>query len=277
MTSLEIFLKDFKVIGPYKETGQKQVFLSEHSNFGEVVIKIGKSPSKVRLDRARREVEIQKSLDSSYYPKIYDFRIFENFQFVIIEEFIDSQPLSECHERFSDPLSILQLLKSLVHGLDLLWQVRVAHRDLKPDNILIKADSSPVIIDLGIVLAIGRTDLTPLFALRSPCTPAYAAPEQLINRRAEIDHRTDQFILGIDIMELIVGGAHPFDPAQVGRGRSIEENIASGNWVKDKLDSDKFLSLKKLVLKLLAPEPYMRYRKTDSLKVDIERCWEDCK
>ena len=146
----------------------------------------------------------------------------------------------------SDPLSILKLLQALVSGLDLLWRVRITHRDLKPDNILIRDDGSPVIIDLGIILAIEQTDLTYSFAPFSPCTPRYAAPEQLKNRRAEIDHRTDQFILGIDVMELIGGGVHPFDPSVLGCGNSIPENIINNKWTKEKLDCADFLSIKDL-------------------------------
>ncbi|HUV59162.1 MAG TPA: protein kinase [Desulfatiglandales bacterium] len=272
--SLEAVLKDFKVIKPYKATGQKRVLLAEHSGYGKAIIKIGRSASKADLDRAKREVEVQKSLDSHYYPKIFDFISFADFQFVIIEEFIDSQSLSSCHESFSEPLLILNLLKSLVSGLDLLWQARITHRDLKPDNILIRPDNSPVIIDLGIVLAIDKTDITSPFAFFSPCTPNYAAPEQLKNRRAEIDPRTDQFVLGIDVMELIGGGIHPFDPAYHGYQGSIPENIIKGIWNRELLNNDKFYIFKNLINRLLAQEPYKRFRNSKNIIQEIENCIE---
>lgn len=274
MSSLETFLKDFKIVKSFKETGQKRVFLAEHSDFGRVMVKVGRSPNQARLNRAIREVEVQRSLDSRYYPRNFDFQVFDDFQFVIIEEFIDSQPLSESYENFSDPLSILRLLDSLVDGLDLLWRKKTTHRDLKPDNILIKGDGSPVIIDLGIVLAIERTDITPPYAPFSPCTPRYAAPEQLKNRRADVDHRTDQFILGIDVMELASGGLHPFDPAYVGCGTCIEENIIHGRWAKERLRTDDFVRMGSLVDRLLGREPYMRFRNTGLLKAEIKKCIE---
>jgi serine/threonine-protein kinase len=271
---LDNFLKNFEIIQTFKETGQKRVYLAEHSNYGEVIVKIGRSPSKQGLKRAKREVETQKYIDSPYYPKNLDFIIFDDLQFAIVEEYIVSKPLSECYARFSDPVSILKLLQALVSGLDLLWRVRITHRDLKPDNILIRDDGSPVIIDLGIILAIEQTDLTYSFAPFSPCTPRYAAPEQLKNRRAEIDHRTDQFILGIDVMELIGGGVHPFDPSVLGCGNSIPENIINNKWTKEKLDCADFLSIKDFLYRLLAPEPYLRFRNTDILQKEIKRCCE---
>jgi len=272
MTNVERFISSFKIIQEFKKTGQKQVYLAESKDTGKVVLKIGKSPSESRLKRAKREVDIQKALRSPFYPEIYQFIIFDNFQFVIVEEYINSKPLSASHADFSNPKQILALLKDLVDGLTLLWKSKVTHRDLKPDNILIRSNGKPVIIDLGIALAIDMTDLTSPCALRGPCTPIYAAPEQLKNRRAEIDHRTDQFILGIDIMELFGKGNHPFDPNVIGVGASIPENIVNGNWNKELLKADSFTAIKDLVSRLLETEPYKRFRNPELLMQEIHRC-----
>jgi serine/threonine protein kinase len=267
--TVEEFLNNFTLIKPFKDTGQKKVYLLGPKAGGDpVILKIGKSSSPALFKRAQREVEVQRTLDSDYYPKNINFILFDGNQFVIVEEYIESDALSNCFDRFTEPLDILILLKHLISGLDLIWKSRITHRDLKPDNILIKPDKTPVIIDLGIVLAEDKTMLTSFPC--GPCTPAYAAPEQLKYRRAEIDHRTDQFILGIDMLQLIAGGKHPFD--NVGSGLPIPENILFGNLVKENLDSDKFKPMSGLIVKLLAPEPYKRFSNTDALKIEIEKC-----
>lgn len=271
--TLEEYLKKFTLIKTFKDTGQKKVHLVCPNGGGEpIIIKIGKSPSHDLFQRAKREVEVQNSLNSDYYPKNFEFILFDGNHFVIIEEYIESEALSDCFQNFTEPIDILILLKHLVCGLDLIWKSRITHRDLKPDNILIKTDKKPVIIDLGIVLAEDKTMLTSIFSPFGPCTPSYAAPEQLKNRRAEIDHRTDQFILGIDILQLIGEGRHPFDPAFVGYGMSAPENILNGNLMKDRLDCEKFIKMKSLVLKLLAPEPFKRFRNTELLNKEIDSC-----
>ncbi|MBC8458913.1 MAG: protein kinase [Deltaproteobacteria bacterium] len=267
--TVDEYLKEFTLIKSFKNTGQKKVSLAKPNRGGEpVIIKIGKSPSQHLFKRAKREVEVQRSLKSSYYPKNFDFILFEGNRFVIVEEYIESQALSDCFDIFRGPRDILILLKHLICGLDLIWKSKVTHRDLKPDNILIKPDKTPVIIDLGIVLAEEKSTLTLPFS-RSPCTPNYAAPEQLKNRRAEIDHRTDQFILGIDILQLIEEGKHPFSPSYVGFGANIPENILNGNLIKNRLNDSKFVKMKALVSRLLAPEPYKRFRNTNLLKEEI--------
>jgi serine/threonine protein kinase len=269
----EEFLKNFTPIKSFKDTGQKKVHLVRpHGGGAPVIVKIGKSLSPISFNRAKREVEVQASLSSDYYPRNIDFILLDNNQFAIVEEFIESEALSICFDRFTEPLDILILLKHLISGLDLIWNLKITHRDLKPDNILIKPDKKPVIIDLGIVLAEDKTALTWIFSPCGPCTPNYAAPEQLKNRRAQIDHRTDQFILGIDILQLIEGGKHPFDPVNVGVGTNIPENILNGNFLNANLDSNKFITMKNLVIKLLAPEPYKRFGNTEALNKEIEKC-----
>lgn len=267
--SIKDYLSEFKILKTFKETGQKRVFLAEHPTKGRLILKIGKVRSKTDLNRAEREVNIQKKLDSDYYPKVIDFRSYDDNNFVIIEEYIDALPLSECRDRFVEPLSILILLKKLVEALDLLWRDKKVHRDIKPDNILIKEDNSPVIIDLGIVLSLKDTSLTHPFARSGPGTPRYAAPEQFKHRRTNIDHRTDQFILGIVIMELILEGVHPFDPAIVKAGESIENNILNDRWYRQRLEDADMSILRPLLSNLLHPEPFGRYRNADSLLSEI--------
>jgi serine/threonine-protein kinase len=271
--TVEDFLNGLQLVKAFKDTGQKKVSLMVPQGDGTpVIIKIGKSSSAGSFQRAKREVEVQRTLSSGYYPKNLDFKLFPDGRFVIVEEYIKSEALSSCFSKFTEPKDILVLLKHLVSGLELIWTSKITHRDLKPDNILIKPDKTPVIIDLGILLAEDRTALTASYAPCGPCTPGYAAPEQLKNRRAEIDHRTDQFVLGIDCLQLIEGGRHPFDPGYVGVGLDIPDNILNGNLKKDILETEKYIKMKPLIVKLLAPEPYKRYINPDALKFEIEKC-----
>lgn len=63
----------------------------------------------------------------------------------------------------------------------------------------------PCIIDLGIARFLDLESLTRTISPMGPCTPIYAAPEQLTNNKALIDPRTDFFGLGIIALELYLG------------------------------------------------------------------------
>lgn len=174
-----------------KHGGQKVVYRASDPARGEVVLKVGQYSSPSSLERIRREVSVLKDIDSDYYPKNYDFQELSNDRFLIIEEYVDALPPSDCFQDFREPKSILEFIIHLVTGLTIIWDKRVVHRDLKPDNILIRQNGPPKIIDLGIARLLDLESLTRTLAMRGPCTPIYAAPEQLANRKTEISVRTD--------------------------------------------------------------------------------------
>jgi eukaryotic-like serine/threonine-protein kinase len=98
----------------------------------------------------------------------------------------------------------------LAEVLGHLHQRRLVHRDIKPANILFRDDPNvPVLTDFGVVRMLDQPTLTKAFLGMGPGTPAYAAPEQLNNEKAQIGWRTDQFGLALVLAECLTGH-HPF-------------------------------------------------------------------
>ncbi len=254
--------------------GQKAAYRTKHPVYGQIVLKLGAVGSPAQLERIRREVAVLREINSPYYPKNFDFQVVTNNRFYTIEEYIESETLSCCFGKICNPLHVICLVRHLVLGLNVLWEKRIVHRDVKPKNILVTVDGTPRIIDLGIARLLDMDSLTNTFALRGPCTPGYAAPEQLRNRKAQIDRRSDQFALGITMMQLLLEGKHPFDPVVVGTGDSIVNNILAGKWDKSIFSRDEFIPLRPVAEKLLGKEPFQRYKKVDDLLNDLDKCIE---
>lgn len=256
--------------------GQRVVYKVDHPEYGIAVLKIGHyrtadNPEEWDLKRIEREVGIYRSIDSPYYPKNHDFQLIDQGRYIIIEEFIDSLPLSRCMERFEKPITALGLMKTLVVGLQILWSKGIVHRDLKPDNILITSDGSPKIIDLGIARITDSTSLTGTF-VGGPLSVDYAAPEQLRYDKKSIDFRTDQYNTGIILAQLLLKGTHPFDPQLVG-GDSIASNILKGNWCKKTFEGN-FQPIYPFLQKCLGQQPHQRFRKYDMMMNAINSCME---
>jgi serine/threonine protein kinase len=261
-------LSKFSSVTLIKEAGQKTVFRATDSNYGLVALKIGTYHSELDLERIKREVSLLNSIDSFYYPKQYDFYLETDNRFVIIEEYIESKPLKECLTEYQNVKKALTLIKELTIGLKILWDRQVVHRDLKPDNILITPQGSAKIIDLGIARLLDLDSLTRDLARGGPGTAKYAAPEQFLNKKHGEDGigiRTDQFALGIVLLQLLLGGNHPFDPNLVKEGESIEHNIMADRWFKQIFLDKDIKPLEPLISKLLSHEPYGRYRKPETL------------
>jgi len=81
----------------------------------------------------------------------------------------------------------------------------IIHRDIKPENILLSGEH-PVIADFGIARAIDLAGVRQLTRTgqKSPGTPAYMSPEQLIGDR-EVDARSDIYSLGCVLYEMLAG------------------------------------------------------------------------
>lgn len=98
----------------------------------------------------------------------------------------------------------VQLLGQIANALQLAHRYGIVHRDVKPENILLDEDGNGYLTDFGIARVIEYRHLDGGFAEGSP---AYAAPEQLVNKA--VSPQTDQYSLAVVIFELLTG-QHPF-------------------------------------------------------------------
>lgn len=253
------------------EGGQKKVLSAIHPEFGPVVIKVGEYRFTTSLERIIREVDLLREIESRYYPKNFEFLIDPyRREFLIVEELLEASELRNVKNRFRTDSQIRDLLSQLLCALDVIWQRNVVHRDIKPANILITGDNEPRIIDLGIARFLDDTSLTATIAGRGPGTVIYAAPEQLQNMKSMINVRTDFFLLGLLMLELM-HGFHPFDPTHVGNQNSLVENILAGLYVKP--DQDRDTQLVYFIEKALETKPFKRFRTVEAAMscLDLER------
>ncbi|TCL80158.1 MULTISPECIES: serine/threonine-protein kinase [unclassified Rathayibacter] len=150
------------------------------------------------------------------------------------------------------------LVIALLLAVQALWQEGIVHRDIKPANIVFDDANTPVLIDLGIALHTGLSDLTESYD-ESPKTPIYAAPEQFGARRyAEIDVRTDQFLIGIVGYQALTG-VHPFrTPDITRREQYIHKLLTFENVDSSLLNCSP--ELQAVLIRMLAPKPNRRFR-----------------
>ena len=108
-----------------------------------------------------------------------------------------------------DPDEARTLLAGICDALDYAHRHGVVHRDLKPDNILIDAESgTPMLTDFGIAKAtFADAQLTTAGQLIG--TPHYMSPEQA-SGRSDVGARSDLYSLGVVAYELL-SGRRPFD------------------------------------------------------------------
>ncbi|HWQ47251.1 MAG TPA: protein kinase, partial [Longilinea sp.] len=100
-----------------------------------------------------------------------------------------------------------QMLIPIANALESAHQMGIIHRDVKPANILITANGSPMLSDFGIAKILQRNEDEPTTSLTGTGvgigTPEYMSPEQ--GQGLPVDGRTDVYSLGIVFYEMVAG------------------------------------------------------------------------
>jgi serine/threonine protein kinase len=257
-------------------------------SWGEVALKISQDIHPFAIARLEKERDILNDLASEFFPRLLHSQVFtedpddseeklEFRLFVTIEERIVGHPLCDCRDAYLQESKTVELLRQLLRGLRLLWENprRIVHRDLKPDNIMIRPDGSPVIIDLGIVREEGTAGVTSTNMHIGPCTPGYASPEQLRNEKLVINFRSDVFALGVIMHELLTG-VNPFrrsdsEPWEVVSHRTQNEAVTSLASL-----GKASVGLSVLVESMMAKDAYRRPRTIEELAEKLELIAESC-
>lgn len=172
--------------------GQKFVFIASCTDC-KCAIKMFRSGFG---EREKREIEFLS--DNTTLPgiptiiKIID----HNNETIVIEEFIDGDPLNEIIGKYTRNSDLIaNLLSEIINIMEPIWAQGKTHRDLKPENIIIKKNGSPVIIDFGIFKDADLTTITNTGF--QPHSWAFAAPEQHLGKKEHISYRSDFFALGV--------------------------------------------------------------------------------
>jgi serine/threonine protein kinase len=142
----------------------------------------------------------------------FPFEADQGKYWVTVEEYIAGGTLEQrLAAGTMDGPTVLSTVLPLAEALSHLQEKQLVHRDIKPANILFRSTGEPVLTDFGLVRILDQSPLTHDFLGMGPGTPLYAAPEQLLNEKAEIDWRTDQFALALVACRCLFG-VHPFAP-----------------------------------------------------------------
>ncbi len=161
-----------------------------------------------------REVRFASMLNHPNIVTVLDVG-HENDIHFIASEYVEGESLRQRMQR--GPMSVTEVLDvaiGVAGALVAAHEAWVVHRDVKPENIMLRRDRGVKVLDFGVAtLAGGGGDGTD--PLRRPVvgTLHYLSPEQ-VRGEPVIDTRSDIFSLGIVLYEMLAGRP-PFDGATV--------------------------------------------------------------
>ncbi len=189
--------------GAFKVECEKTMILSRRSNSILQVIEYGDAEVPDTLEDELKE----------FFPvHILPFMITERARFGSLDRVFKGRT----HLPGFDRVSLLEALSRATDGIKEAHDHQVAHRDIKPQNILIFAPGQGKIADFGIARWRSRRTSKESVLL----TPKYASPEQAFyaltgERETLVDMRGDIYSWAIMVYE-VVTGIHPFNWALSG-------------------------------------------------------------
>lgn len=255
-----LVLDRYVVLDALDAGGMGVVFKALHRSLDRVVaLKVlpsgaVDSPDKVR--RFRREARAVASLSHPNIVTAHDAAEADGVHFLVME-YVAGENLVRGMKR-DGPMSLVAAVRCILQaarGLEHAHRRGIVHRDVKPANLLLAADGTVKVLDLGLARIDGPReagdshDLTREGATMG--TVAFMAPEQALDSRAA-DERSDVYSLGCTLYFLLTGqppyrGETPMQTLVAHREQSVPSLRETRSEVDAELDA--------LLRRMLAKQP----------------------
>jgi serine/threonine protein kinase len=216
-------ISHYQLLKKLGEGGMAEVFLAEDTRLNrKVALKLLQAqftPDEERLNRFRQEARAASSLNHPGILTVFDIGEVDSVHF-IATEYVEGETLRQrIHRGRLDLIDVLDIATQVASALAVAHQAGIVHRDVKPENIMVRPDGYVKLLDFGIAKLTEQPNppsdtksegaspvhTQPGLILGSP---RYMSPEQV--RGLEVDARTDIFSVGVVIYEM-AAGRPPFE------------------------------------------------------------------
>ena len=202
----ELLLGDYAVLEHLGEGSSSRVFKARHRPSGRTValkvLRGGLAAPEV-VGRLRQERRAGACLEHPNIVKTFGAGRAEDAYFLVME-YVEGKDLGRLlREQGALPVGrACDYARQASLGLEHALERGLVHRDMKPSNLLLEADTGVIkILDLGLACL---AEADPAAALTTAGTPDYVAPEQVFGS-GRPDPRSDVYALGCTLYHLLTG------------------------------------------------------------------------
>jgi eukaryotic-like serine/threonine-protein kinase len=245
----------------------------------DVAVKVltANSDSGAEIERFVGEARITGQLEHPFIVPVYEFGIDERGARFLCMKLVQGETLEDTltlagDERLKpDRLAdLLQIFVKVCDAVAFAHSRGVIHRDLKPSNVMIGEFGQVYVMDWGLARALNDASEPLDLPGAVVGTPSYMAPEQLAGKHDELDERTDVFMLGAILFEILTAQA-PRPPGSV-RAVLLGETRARIPHPDEVVPGGRVpAELSRIALKAMADDPRARHASVNELKLEIER------
>jgi len=214
-------------------------------------------------ERFTREAQAIGNLHHPNILPVYDTGQDKGYGYIAMRYIPHARTLSDLMKQPLDNEQIIRLTTQIADALDHAHQAGIVHRDVKPSNILLDGDWV-LLSDFGLAKMVEvPSEITGTGV--GIGTPAYMSPEQA--KGEKVDHRTDNFALGIILFEMLTGQVpHKAETPLATVMKRISEPLPSPR----SLNPDIPEGVEVVLMKALATDPNNRYDSAREMIKDLQ-------
>ena len=261
----------FRIIRPLAQSARSHVFLAADESGRKVALKIPASDMTQDPETLRRfvlEEWVARRVSSAHILRAADMSRPRRALYVITE-YVAGKTLRQWMTDTPQPdlNAVRDIITQISAGLRALHRREMIHQDLRPENIIIDADGTVRIIDLGSAAVAGVEEAAPGLLGELPGTFQYTAPEYLSGD--VVSWRSDQYALGAIAYEMLTGRL-PYG-TKVARIRSRRDQ-ARLTYTSARHDTSGVPDWMDAALKRAShPDPLRRYDALSEFVADLKR------
>ena len=216
------------------------------------------------LVRFQREASAASRLSHPNVVDIYDVGEYEGYHYIVME-YIRGRTLKQliAQRGALDVKEAVYIMRQLTSAVEQAHQHQIIHRDIKPQNILVKDDGTVKITDFGIAVAADSVQLTLNNAVMG--SAHYLAPETAQGK--DPNPQVDIYSLGIVFYELLTGDVpfHGKTPTEIAL-----KHLRNPMPYPRKINPAISQFVENIVLKATAKNPKERYRSVSEMIYDFD-------
>ena len=221
-----------------------------------------------RLSRFQREARALSSLNHPNLVTIYEVGEANGLHFIAME-LVEGKTLSSLRGKLSLK-ELLSIAAQVAEALGAAHQSGITHRDVKPDNVMVRPDGYVKVLDFGLV-KLAEVDRSAGSAAETQLgvamgTLAYMSPEQASGE--VVDQRTDIWSLGVVLYELSTG-RKPFTGET--RQAAINAILSMQPDAPTTVDTSLPPELDSILSKALEKDRELRYQTASDFRADLRR------
>ena len=270
MNKKNVVANRYEVVQHIGQGGMADVFLAIDTILNRhVAIKIlrsDQSTDAISILRFEREAQAATTLAHPNIVEIYDVGEYKNHHYIVME-YVAGKTLKKVIRDRAPLLNLeaVDTMEQLTSAVAEAHKRGIIHRDIKPQNVIVKSDGSLKILDFGIATAKGSAQLTQANNVMG--SVHYLAPE--LAKGEPASPQSDIYALGIVFYEMLTGDV-PFkaDQAIQIALQHMREPMPSVRKANPNVPQ----SVENIIIRATAKNPKLRYQSCDEMLNDLEKC-----